>query len=229
MKAKFGAIVVDGRGKLGGHVASKNRSGSYFRTKVTPVNPSTISQVGARARLASISQSWRDLTEAQRAAWNGAVGDFAKTDVFGDIKNLTGFALYQRLNNVLVNLGEAQITVPPAPVGVSVFATFTLAAAAGAGTMVATVTPAVLPVGEQIIVRATAAQSAGKNFVKSEFRQITVLDAVVGGSIDLAAAYEAKFGDIGPADSKVFVEIIHVNEASGLVSQSQQAVAIVAA
>jgi len=36
MKTLFGAIVVDGRGKLGGHVASKNRHGSYFRTKVSP-------------------------------------------------------------------------------------------------------------------------------------------------------------------------------------------------
>jgi len=41
MKMKFGAIVVDGRGKIGGHVASKNRGGAYLRTKVTPSNPQT--------------------------------------------------------------------------------------------------------------------------------------------------------------------------------------------
>lgn len=229
MKAKWGAIVVDGRGKLGGHVASKNRSGSYFRTKVTPVNPASSFQVNSRARLSSISQAWRSLTEAQRLAWNAAVQDWSKTNIFGDIVNPSGFTLYQRLNNVLVNIGEASVSIPPAPVGVSVFETMTLAAAAGAGTAVLTVAPATLPAGEQIIVRATAAQSAGKSFVKSEFRQISVIDAVVAGSIDIAAAYETKFGDIGPAGSKIFVEVVHVNEVTGQVSQAQQAVVVIAA
>jgi hypothetical protein len=229
MKIKFGAIVVDGRGKIGGHVASKNRAGAYMRTKVTPVNPSSAAQVNVRARLSVISQAWRSLSQAERSAWDSAVSDYSKTDIFGDSKNPSGFNLFNKLNSNLLNVGEAQIDVPPAPVGVSVFDTFTLAAAEGAGTMVATVTPAVLPAGEQIIVRATSAQSAGKSFVKSEFRQTEVIDAVVGGSIDLAAAWEAKFGDIGPADSKIFVEIIHVNEVTGQVSQAQQAFAVIAA
>ena len=58
MKLKFGAIVTDGRGKIGGHVASKNRSGAYLRTKVTPSNPNTVAQVQVRSILASLSQSW---------------------------------------------------------------------------------------------------------------------------------------------------------------------------
>ena len=39
MKIKFGSEVVDGRGKIGGHVYSKNKGGAYKRTKVTPSNP----------------------------------------------------------------------------------------------------------------------------------------------------------------------------------------------
>ena len=30
MKMKWGALVVDGRGKIGGQVASKNRAGAYL-------------------------------------------------------------------------------------------------------------------------------------------------------------------------------------------------------
>lgn len=59
----FGA--VDGRGKIGGHVASKNRSGAYARIKVTPVNPQTTFQQVARNLLTSLSQGWRALTQAQ--------------------------------------------------------------------------------------------------------------------------------------------------------------------
>ena len=74
MKILWGALVVDGRRKIGGQVASKNRGGAYMRNKVTPVNPQTAAQTAIRNRLAGLSQAWRALTAAQRAAWNGAVG-----------------------------------------------------------------------------------------------------------------------------------------------------------
>lgn len=229
MKIKWGALVVDGRNKIGGQVASKNRAGAYMRNKVTPVNPQTSYQVTIRARLSSISSSWRGLSAGQRLAWNAAVSDYKKTDIFGDIQNPSGFNLYQKLNNNLDNIGVAAITNPPLPVAVSVFDTGVLAAAAGAQTLSLTVTPAVQPVGESIIFRATAGQSAGKTFVKSEFRQILVSTAAVAGAYDLAAAYIAKFGPIGPAGVKIFVQAIHVNETTGQTSQVQEYVAIVAA
>jgi len=55
MKTLFGAIVVDGRGKLGGHVASKNRHGSYFRTKVSPSQPASQYSANVRAAYYNLS------------------------------------------------------------------------------------------------------------------------------------------------------------------------------
>ena len=98
MKVKFGAIVVDGRGKIGGHVASKNRGGAYFRTKVTPTNPNSTAQAGVRNRMTSLAQGWRGLSASARLSWNNAVGDFAKTDIFGDIKQPSGINLFPTLN-----------------------------------------------------------------------------------------------------------------------------------
>jgi len=141
----------------------------------------------------------------------------------------SGFALHQRLNNNLLNIGVAAIAAPPLPVAVSVFTTGVLAAAAGAQSLSLTVTPAVQPVGESVIFRATPGQSAGKFFVKSEFRQISVEIAAAAGVYDLAADYIAKFGPIGPAGVKIFVEAVHVSETTGQVSQTQQYSVIVAA
>src|SRR4051812_170938 len=84
MKVKFGSLVVDGRGKIGGHVLSKNRGGAYMRTKVTPINPQTADQSTVRGTLTSLSQSWRALTQNQITAWNNAVQNFQSTDIFGD-------------------------------------------------------------------------------------------------------------------------------------------------
>lgn len=229
MKLKWGALVVDGRNKIGGQVASKNRAGAYLRNKVTPVNPKSPFQVTVRARLASLASGWRGLTAGQRLAWNSAVSDYKKTDIFGDIQNPSGFNLYVKLNTNLINIGIASISSPPLPQAVSVFSSGTLSAAAGAQTASLAVLPAVQPVGETIVVRATPGLSAGKSFVKSEFRQIGTFSAAVAGSYDLAPMYSAKFGPIGPAGVKIFVEVIHINEATGQTSQLQQFSVIVAA
>lgn len=229
MKIKWGALVVDGRNKIGGQVASKNRAGAYLRNKVTPVNPQSSYQVTVRARLSSLASGWRGLTQAQRLAWNSAVSDYKKTDIFGDIQNPSGFNLYVKLNSNLINIGVASISTPPLPVAVSVFTTATLAGAAGAQSLSLTVTPTTQPTSETIIVRATPAQSAGKFFVKSEFRQIATFTAATAGAYDLASAYIAKFGPIGPAGVKIFVQVVHVNETTGQQSQVQEYFVVVAA
>ena len=53
-KIKFGMMMTDARGKLGGQVFSKNKGGAYVRTKVTPSNPQTIAQTTRRALFAAI-------------------------------------------------------------------------------------------------------------------------------------------------------------------------------
>lgn len=227
MKAKFGMIVVAGSGKIGGHVASRNRGGAYFRTKVTPVNPQTTSQLGARNRLTARAQAWRGLTQAQRDAWNGAVANFAKTDIFGDLKNPTGFNLYQKLNNNLVNVGQAVLTLPPVPSVVLTVNGVSIAPAAGTGLIPLTLSAAT-PAGTSMKVFATAPQSAGVSFVKSEYRQIAIVPAATATPFALGASYVAKFGSwlVG---QKIFVRISFVNNVTGQESGGQQLAAISAA
>jgi hypothetical protein len=224
MKILFGSTIVAGSGKIGGHVVSKNRAGAYMRTKVSPVNARTAAQVAARSRLSSVSASWRALGASVVLAWNNAVADFKKTNVFGNTVTPSGFNLFQRLNNNLANISGSPLTTPPVPVAVSVFTSASIAGDDSAHTLIATVTPETLPVSEKVIVRATAPISPGKSYVKSELRQITVLSAVVAGSIDLSTAYTAKFGNLAGVGKKVFVEFIHVNSTTGQASQPQKVV-----
>ena len=195
MKLKFGAIVTDGRGKIGGHVASKNRAGAYLHTKVTPSNPNTVAQAQARSILASLSQAWGQLTDSQRQGWNGAVKEWGKTDIFGDIKNPSGINLFVKLNSNLVNVGMPQVSDVPAKSEVpsviivigslfkdtdQVFIEFDNATANGM----------------RALVRATPTLSNGVSFVKSQFRVIGN-EVVNGTNFTLTGAYGAKFG--GPS------------------------------
>jgi hypothetical protein len=225
MKAKFGSIIVAGSGKIGGHVASRNRSGAYLRTKVTPVNPQTASQNLVRSRLTGFSQAWRGLTEDERSAWNAAVGQYARTDIFGDLKNPTGFNLFQRINNNLDQVGAAGLDAPGLLTPVLTVQLGEVVAATVPTFTVAT--SGAVPANTSMIVRATPSLSPGISFVKSEYRIVQVLAAAAASPHNILAAYVAKFGAL-VGDQKVFVSIEFVNTANGLKSGRQSIGVIVA-
>ena len=112
-KIKWGAIVVDGRGKLGGHVFTKTKSGATMRTKVTPVNPQTPAQASARSRLGGNSQAWAGLSEAQRVGWNALASETSKTNIFGDQYFPSGKNLFTSVNNNLVMTGNPSVSNTP--------------------------------------------------------------------------------------------------------------------
>jgi hypothetical protein len=112
-KIKWGAIVVDGRGKLGGHVFTKTKSGATMRTKVTPVNPQTSAQAAARSRLGGNSQAWAGLSEDQRRGWNALASETSKTNIFGDQYFPSGKNLFTSVNNNLVMSGNPSISNTP--------------------------------------------------------------------------------------------------------------------
>lgn len=211
---KFGAIVVDGRGKVGGHVASKNRYGAYLRTKVTPVNPQSTDQIEVRNRLSGLAQDWRDLSADQRLAWNNAVSDYKKTDIFGDIQNPTGFNLFVKLNANLLNIGEAQQSAPPLPGSPAALTAISATADVSDALITVTFAPAV-GADNHYKVEATPALSAGKSFVKSEYRQIDVLDVADVSPLAIQAAWMAKFGSFPAAGTKIFIKFTPILDATG--------------
>ena len=227
-KIKTTAIVADIRNKLNGSVFSKNRYGSYVRTKVTPVNPQSTAQQNQRNQLATNAQAWRGLTEAQRQAWIAAASNFPFTDIFGDTKTLSGSALYVKLNNNLVGAGQAAISDPPAPVAIPalVLGTFTAAETGATVSLAFTDTP--VPAGFAIIVDATPNIGAGKSFVKNLFRRITTLAAAATSPASLGTAFAAVHGT-PVAGQKIFVRAFLVSTDSGQAGIPVQAMAIVGA
>jgi len=216
MKAKFGMIVVEGRGKIGGHVASRNRGGAYFRTKVTPVNPSTIYQQESRNLMASRSQAWRALTQTQRDAWNAAVDDFQRTDIFGDIRKPSGQNLFVLININRINSGAAALLIPPVPTApppvIATSATIAVGTTdfdvAFTGSGGAT---------DHIHVWATDGMSPGISYAKNRFRFIGSVAANTASPLDIWALYLARFG-APTVGQKVMVQLV------GVASTGQQGV-----
>lgn len=226
MKIKWGALVVDGRGKLGGHVAAQNKGGSYLRTKVTPSNPQTVAQTSVRSIFASISQAWSGLTAAQIVAWNAAVEDWKKTNIFGDLKLPSGKALFQRLNQELVTVGEALLTLPPAkvdsPEAIVTAAQFDI-------TNTTLTLTGVDPAGSFAIkLFSSGPVSNGTTFVKNLMRMVGY--TAMGDNyvpLDGYNAYVAKFG-APVTGQKIYVGVKYVAE-SGQATQLQTLLATIVA
>ena len=216
-KVKFGMIVVEMRNKLNGHVFSRNRGGAYARGKVTPLNPKTSFQAAVRARLTGLSQAWKGITQVQRDGWAAVVEQYAKTDVFGALRNPSGQQLYIRLNANILNAGAAQIADAPQPVGAdAVVAGVLIMNSAGPISTIAFL-PTPVPALHALIVDATEGLSQGINNANSKFRQIEVYAAAIPSPADFSVTYEAKFGT-PIAGTKVFCRIKQIQTLTGEVS-----------
>lgn len=214
MKIKFGSIVTDGRGKIGGHVASKNRGGAYLRTKVTPINPQSTAQQTVRNRFTGLTQGWKSLTEDQRTAWNKAVDSFQTTDIFGDLKSPSGAQLYQRLNSNLLNVGESEITSPPSPASVPAFNSLSVVVDTTLATIVATFADAIEE-GSKVIISATPGVSAGKSYVKNLYRQIQIASNSDNSPLDITDSYVDKFGSMPEEGQKIYIRFKVISTSTG--------------
>lgn len=216
-KIKFGMMMTDASGKLGGHVFAKNRGGSYVRTKGIPTNPQTSFQSSVRSMFAAISSAWSGLAVSARLSWNEAVSSYATTDIFGDLRNPSGKALFQRLNQNLALSGQAQLTVCPQPLAVP-NGLLSLAGADVSSTTLDIETKGD-STGSVMVISATPKVSAGTSFVKNDYRDI----GFFSGAPDLAAEvwgdYVSRFGVIAVGDH-IYVGIRFVN-ANGQASPMQ--------
>jgi hypothetical protein len=188
-KSLFGALIVDMRNKLGGHVLSKNKAGSFIRRKVSPSQPQTGAQSKIRSIMTELSRAWGGvLNDGQRAAWK-AFGDLHPvTDVFGQAVKLTGEQMYCRLNNVILFLGGVRIDDPPLSLDVSSITDFTPAATETGPTFeLAGVSPGSLATNELYVVWATKQVGVGKNSIASLYAFVTSRSALALIAATIAA------------------------------------------
>jgi hypothetical protein len=220
-RIKMAHIVAEIRGKIGGTVFSRNRAGAYIREKVTPINPQSSSQTEVRGFFAQVAQAWRGLTDAQRLQWKTAVSNFKGTNIFGDVKTLTGSQLHQKLNLNILNIGGSEITTPPLPSSVPAMESMSAVADNSDNTLVITYSPAI-DAGVTMEIFATAPVSAGKSFVKSEFKKLGNFLAADVSPLDVSTEYIAKFGAIGAVGQKIFIKALPIVTLSGIAGSALQ-------
>lgn len=196
---------------------SKNRYGSYVRNKVTPVNPQTSFQQAVRQLLGALSSQYRGITVAQRNSWINGAQNFPFTDIFGDVRHLSGQTLFVKLNSNLVNAGSATIEAAPLPIGIPELAVDAVTATLSAGELTALeldVSETTIPAGFALAVYATPPTPASIQFVKNRYRFLGV-GTVAAGTADILALYSARFGAAANDGEQVHVRVALISTTTG--------------
>jgi hypothetical protein len=94
MAKYIGLLSSDARGKLGGIVLSRSRSGTTLKAKTTPKKPVTPAQVSAQASLANAHLAWQTLTADNRTTWAVVAATITWTNSLGGTYSPTGQQLY---------------------------------------------------------------------------------------------------------------------------------------
>lgn len=230
MKIKWSALVGDVRNKLNGSVASRNRYGSYLRNKTSPVNPQTSFQQAARQALGNISSAWRGLTEAQRQSWINNTVNFPFTDIFGDTMNLSGQALFVKLNSNLEKIGQPRVLAAPLPTSFDQIAITSVSATVAAGALTAldlSMNIAAVPAGYSLAVYATPPINPGRAFVKNQFRFLGTA-TVAANDADILTEYTSRFGSVASVGQSIHVRVALVSNDTGQQSVPVSAVEFLA-
>lgn len=215
---KLTAFLDSISGKVNGTVFSRNKGGAYVRGKGVVSNPQSVAQSSVRAVFGAISQAWRGLTEIQRNAWNAATSNFPYQNRLGDTKQLSGFALHQKLNNNLALLGRPLIDTPPQPQEVSAFETI------GVDIDTSGVDPVMFVEGTftdpssvtgTVVLFATPSLSPGVSNFNNELRKIGDYPiATIVGKVDVFTDYAAVFGTV-TTGSKVGFKALVIERNTG--------------
>lgn len=113
----IGGLIETGSGSIGGITASRNKGGSYLKTRAVPINPNTTRQQATRAALAAFASNWTALlSAAQRDQWNVYAATHTIKDALGQDIYINGIAWYIAHNSKLYDAGFSTILVPPATV-----------------------------------------------------------------------------------------------------------------
>jgi hypothetical protein len=162
-----------------------------------------------RQYLASAAAAWKSLTDNQRATWRGAVGDNPRKNSIGDSFTLSGFGLFVSHYKTAKDIIETPLDAYAGSEGPVGLTSLSGALTYGPDKLTLTWAPAI-PVGEKWKVFATPPHSLGKDFVKSEYRQIALLSSADASPLDIASNYVTKFGAIPQSGEACHVKIVPV-------------------
>lgn len=229
MKYVPSALVGQLSKSAGSTTAGRNRFGSYFRTRSTPVNTSTPKRTAARSAFGGWSNNWRSLTSTQRAGWNALASSITFPDSLGQMFNRSGLQMFVSANQTLYAAEQTAISDAPAWNPPAALTSVTPAYDDSSNTFTVAYAASPVPTDITYIIEATAPVSAGINMMpRSRYKKIIAVLAADTSPADIHPEYIAIYGN-AVAGQKIFMRFSAVDNLTGQRSPYLYAETIVAA
>lgn len=158
---KFGAIITDSRGSIGGHKFQWTRAGHTLGARAATAKRRTEKQTQVRATFALLTKRWWSTLDAtQRGDWRDLAAANPLPNRWGDTYPLTGLAFYVRVNQRLIQATGTATDDAPEDQTVTALTSMTCTAAAPS-TASLSFLPATVPSECALVVFASEQLSPG--------------------------------------------------------------------
>jgi hypothetical protein len=107
---KYGSLVTNIKGKLGGHVLQRCGQSNSIRTNAFRARTSSLPKMSSNLSMSVICSKWRSLTNAQRIVWSTIAPSYPTVDKYGNSIVLTGYQLFILINKRFALAGAGLIT-----------------------------------------------------------------------------------------------------------------------
>jgi len=213
MAKYLGLLTTDMRGKIGGIVASRGRTGTTLKAKGVPRLAPTPAQNIQRSRLASALFAWRQLTTLQQLSWGGIAATLTWSNSLANTFTPTGLQLWTQafINQATLN------AVPPSTAGgspstVVPITTVTIVTSTGVAQLLVNLTGPTYTGNWAAYLSAPIPASV--NYTKTTARRLVAV--VAGGNFNFfQTAYIAAFGALPPVGAYTSVRVVPIDPTYG--------------
>ena len=215
---KFGAIVTDMRGKLGGHVFQKGNKSLVMKTNRVPRRNISSFVIISQDKVNAVSAAWNVLTNTVKRQWTLLSFESVKKSKFGDTTVLSGRNLFVFLGNNLANTAQS---LPPNPANLNpiVDSMQLLTAVVNTGTGQVVTTSTGTKLGMVFIIKAYFKRGFAGNARPSQFIFMTTGNNPTLASTGVYGQIVARWGTPLVTDT-IYFQLITVNT-SGFSNKGQ--------
>jgi|ERR671922_504954 hypothetical protein len=216
-KIKFGAVITDSRGHIGGHSFKWSRYGNIMLRTPQPTKTQSPFNTRVRSHFVQFSKSWwSELTPTQRDGWRSLAAANPRPNVWGDEFPITGLAYYLMLNTRLSLVDEPVLLDAPADQAVTSLATLSIAASAPS-TLALTFTASPTPADHRLYLFATPPLSPGITNFDGKYLFLGAAPLATSSPYAAGSLYTARCGDLF-IDRQVAVRAALLNTDNGALS-----------
>jgi hypothetical protein len=202
-RVKYGSIITELRGSIGGTTFQKNKFGHTAKNKGIPTSTGTNIQFTRRNAMLYIVQAWNNLTDAQRNLWNSYAATYPQPIKNNVLVQLSGYALFIKYNAIILSMHFPLFTTPAL-----IPTTFPLLSPSlkwDAGTSRLYFNEGASPFNNHMMIQFFLSPpiKAGQSFNRNKLR--FVFQTLQGeGQININIDYTAVFGLLPPVGSRIF-------------------------